>query len=37
MNPCNACGVLVEDEDEFEARGGLCAECDAHHVDQGGA
>lgn len=29
FNPCNACGVLVDDEDAFEATGGLCEACDA--------
>lgn len=29
FNPCNCCGVLVEDDDAFEASGGYCAECDA--------
>lgn len=33
MNPCNACGALVEDDDEFEARDGCCADCDGERMD----
>lgn len=29
FNPCNHCGVLVEDDDAFEAAGGYCEACDA--------
>ena len=33
MNPCNACGALVEDDDEFGARDGYCAACDGDRMD----